>query len=49
MPTYEYECEKCSIVVEEFKPMNKIEEHPKCPKCGGDTKRILGATPGFVH
>ncbi|MFC1668313.1 FmdB family zinc ribbon protein [Chlamydiota bacterium] len=47
MPTYEYECKKCSFRFEEFQ---KITDGPlkKCPKCKGVLKRLLGTGAGIL-
>ncbi len=40
MPIYEYSCNKCDNVQEEFHGMN---ENPtiKCSECGGRTDRVI--------
>jgi putative FmdB family regulatory protein len=49
MPTYEYECEKCGLVFEEFQSIN-AEPLKKCPKegCSGTVKRLFSAGAGFL-
>ena len=46
MPTYDYLCEKCNTVVEEFHGMN---EKPKisCPDCNKSMRRLI-STSGFI-
>lgn len=44
MPNYEYECEKCFQVVEEF---FKVEDFPQeivCPVCAGTAKKIISSS-----
>ncbi len=45
MPTYLYECEKCG----RFEEFQKITAPAleKCPECGKEVKRIIGA-PGVI-
>ncbi len=39
MPLYEYECDKCH---EKFEQLVLIDENPPpCPKCGGETQKIV--------
>lgn len=47
MPTYEYECEKCS---HKFEQLQKITDGPLrvCPKCGGKIDRLIGSGGGFI-
>ena len=47
MPTYEYKCLKCGAVFEVFQ---KMSDPPleKCPKCGSEVKRLIGAGAGIV-
>jgi putative FmdB family regulatory protein len=47
MPTYEYECTKCSHAFEVFQ---KITDLPlnKCPKCGKKVKRLIGSGSGII-
>jgi putative FmdB family regulatory protein len=49
MPTYEYECEKCGLLFEEFQ---SITEPPLtiCKKdgCGGHVKRLFSPGAGFL-
>ena len=49
MPTYEYECEKCGHVFEEFQSIN-AEPLKKCKKegCGGTVKRLFSPGAGFL-
>jgi putative FmdB family regulatory protein len=49
MPTYEYECEKCGYVFEEYQSIT-AEPLKKCPKegCGGAVHRLFSAGGGFI-
>ncbi|MCX5708129.1 MAG: zinc ribbon domain-containing protein [Candidatus Omnitrophica bacterium] len=47
MPTYDYECTKCSNTFEAFQQMS--EKHlTKCPKCGEKLKRLIGSGSGII-
>jgi len=47
MPTYDYRCEACEHVFEEFQNMtdDPLEE---CPKCKGSVKRLIGGGAGII-
>ena len=47
MPTYEYECTRCSHRFEEFQ---KITDAPvsTCPECQGPVKRLISGGSGFL-
>lgn len=47
MPTYEYECRKCSHQFEKFQ---SIKEPPvkRCPRCRGAVRRLLGTGAGVI-
>ena len=49
MPTYEYECEKCGDVFEEFQSINS-EPLKKCKReeCDGAVKRLFSPGAGFI-
>jgi len=47
MPTYEYECTKCGLVTEEFKPMS-APKRQRCPECRGKVVRLVSGGMG-VH
>jgi len=42
MPTYDYKCLKCDNRFEAFQKMTE-EPLKKCPECGGEVKRLIGA------
>ncbi|MBD3321636.1 MAG: zinc ribbon domain-containing protein [Chitinivibrionales bacterium] len=49
MPTYEYECEKCGLIFEEFQPINdKPLTQCKTPGCTGKVRRLLSGGAGFL-
>ncbi len=47
MPTYEYECINCKYVFEYFQNISdpKLE---KCPKCGGNVRRLISGGAGLI-
>ncbi len=47
MPTYEYECRTCGRRFEERQGMNE-QPLEKCPKCGGDVRRLISGGSGFI-
>ena len=47
MPTYEYDCEKCSHPFEEFQSI-KSEPFADCPKCGTKSKRKFSVGGGII-
>ncbi|MBA2124269.1 hypothetical protein B9J78_04970 [bacterium Unc6] len=47
MPTYEYECTKCSHHFEVFQHI-KDETLKKCPKCDGKVKRLISGGSGLL-
>jgi putative FmdB family regulatory protein len=48
MPTYDYECEACQHVWEEFKPITS-KPTKKCPECGkAKAKRKIGPGAGVI-
>jgi len=40
MPVYEYKCNSCGQVIEEFQQMSD-EPLTVCPKCSGELKRLI--------
>jgi putative FmdB family regulatory protein len=49
MPTYEYECEKCGLVFEEFQSIT-ADPLTKCKKegCDGKVRRLFSPGAGFL-
>ena len=47
MPTYEYECTRCRLIIEEFKSMS-APRRQRCPECRGKVKRLISGGMG-VH
>ncbi|EGB16185.1 regulatory protein, FmdB family [Pseudodesulfovibrio mercurii] len=40
MPIYEYQCQSCHAVFEEWQ--SGFEEHEmRCPECGGESKKLI--------
>lgn len=47
MPTYDFECQKCGNSFEFFQSMTADPSVP-CPKCAGETKRLIGSGAGII-
>lgn len=47
MPTYEYECEKCFRVLEEFFKVADMPLEITCPLCGNTAKKIISSSTIF--
>ena len=47
MPTYEYECQKCAHIFEQFQSMTAAHVK-RCPECKGKVKRLLGTGAGII-
>lgn len=47
MPTYTYECKKCSHSMDVFHPMSATPR-VKCPECGGACRKMLGSGSGVI-
>jgi putative FmdB family regulatory protein len=47
MPTYEYECKKCSRRFDVFQSMSE-DPLSKCPECGGRVQRLIGGGAGII-
>ena len=47
MPTYEYQCTKCS---HRFEKLQSIKEQPlkSCPVCSGPVERLFSPGSGFI-
>ncbi len=46
MPTYEYECTRCGLITEEFKPMS-APRRQRCPKCRSKVERLISGGIGL--
>ena len=47
MPTYDYECNKCGYVFEKFQSITAAAIK-KCPECGGQVRRLIGAGAALI-
>lgn len=47
MPTYEYECQKCKKVFEQFQPITE-EPLKRCRHCKGPVRRLISSGGGFI-
>jgi putative FmdB family regulatory protein len=47
MPTYSYECKKCSNIQDIFHGMNAAPRI-KCETCGGACRKLLGTGSGII-
>jgi len=51
MPTYDYKCEKCSNIFEEYRTVDERNETlgSRCPNCDeiGGVQKIVGGFPGI--
>ena len=49
MPTYDYACPKCGVIVAESKPMKDRDRSPICREgCGTVTRRLPGVSAVFI-
>ncbi len=46
MPTYEYECTRCGLIIEEFKSMS-APRRQRCPECRGKVERLISGGLGI--
>ncbi len=46
MPTYEYECSRCGLITEEFKPIS-APKRQRCPACRGKVERLISGGAGL--
>ena len=46
MPTYEYECTRCGIIIEEFKSIT-APRRQRCPECRGKVQRLISGGMGI--
>lgn len=47
MPTYSYQCKRCSATKDVFHPMS-AKPRVKCDDCGGPCARLLGTGAGII-
>jgi len=47
MPIYEYQCNECDEITEEFDTITSIIKIIKCPLCGCNAKKIVSATQAY--
>ena len=47
MPTYSYQCKRCSHIHDVFHGMN-AKPAVKCDKCGGPCMKLLGTGAGII-
>ena len=47
MPTYQYECESCGHLFEQFQSMT-ADPLDTCPECEGQVKRLISGGAGFL-
>jgi putative FmdB family regulatory protein len=47
VPTYEYECQSCSLRFEKFQSMT-AKSLRKCPDCGKKVRRLIGSGAGLI-
>ena len=47
MPIYEYQCNECDEITEEFDKITSTIKIIKCPLCGCDAKRIVSAIQNY--
>ncbi|CUU07992.1 putative regulatory protein, FmdB family [Candidatus Kryptobacter tengchongensis] len=47
MPTYEYKCDNCGYIFEEFQSIND-EPVKICPKCGGSVRKVISGGIGLI-
>lgn len=51
MPHYEFACDKCKLITEQFMSIHSTSEDKakiKCSECGGDTYQTFTETGGFI-
>jgi len=47
VPTYEYKCQACGYMFEEFQSM-KDKPIAKCPKCDGTVRRLISGGAAVI-
>lgn len=48
MPIYEYRCLKCGHEFEERRSFSQTEAPARCPRCGGDTRKLVTSASSKV-
>jgi len=49
VPTYDYQCQSCSVVHEHIQSIHKdLPETLKCPRCGKDSEHVILVAPGVA-
>lgn len=43
MALYEYRCRSCGQVTERRMPMSNVQQRIKCPACGKQAQKVIGA------
>ena len=49
MPTYSYECQKCSKTFDKLLPLKRYKGSQACIECGGETKKIITLGHGGIQ
>jgi len=47
MPIYEYQCQKCTRVIESYLVKTTDKPPVKCPECQGELKRLMSRGTGL--
>jgi putative FmdB family regulatory protein len=47
MPFYDYKCDVCGLIFEEFQSITD-EDLPKCPECSGTGKKLISNTSSQI-
>jgi len=47
MPIYEYQCNECDEITEEFDKITSTIKIIKCPLCGCDAKKIISSIQNY--
>jgi putative FmdB family regulatory protein len=49
VPTYDYQCQSCSVVHEHIQSIHKrLPETLSCPRCGKDSELVILVAPGIA-
>ena len=49
MPIYEYQCNKCDEITEEFDKITSTTKTIKCSLCGYQANRIISSTQAYTQ